>query len=391
MISKKYRDIYDNFIRSYKEIHVNPWHEITEEELHVIVDDLITKNDVDDIYSFKHFIDYIIKRLSGKDDAHTRLQATDVLPINFRIFDNQIYVVFPKNLKGYRLLSINGVEINKIINELEEVITYGTDGKRKYELEKALFNSLVLFGLPSLKSGDSLEFQLVDDNGNLVKKVFEKGAKYLEEERFDIDEYYYGDNANFRIEGSSLIYNHSSVQMQFKDRIEESINKMRALDLSNVNTIIVDLRGNFGGNSSLNRMLIDFLSEQKDKRIIALTDYRIFSSGRFALRDLIDIGAITIGEGIGTPMNCYGDCRWVSIDGFDFSISSCYFHPIYRMAIRSFEEFNSKATPEFLEPVIFKPDFFVENSVDDFINDTDSVLEYAKSFDITIAPKSNIK
>lgn len=74
-------------------------------------------------------------------------------------------------------------------------------------------------------------------------------------------------------------------------------------NLSQINTIIVDIKSNTGGNSGLNEKLISFLKEQSDKKILCLTDYRVFSSGSFALCDLIKLGAKTFGDEIGTPIN----------------------------------------------------------------------------------------
>ena len=45
--------------------------------------------------------------------------------------------------------------------------------------------------------------------------------------------------------------------------LEESIKKLQNEDLSGIDTIIIDLRGNWGGNSLLNMSLMDFLKRQK--------------------------------------------------------------------------------------------------------------------------------
>lgn len=44
---------------------------------------------------------------------------------------------------------------------MDNVITYGTLGKRRYELEKGLFNRKMMFGLPSLKNSDSLTYEFI--------------------------------------------------------------------------------------------------------------------------------------------------------------------------------------------------------------------------------------
>ena len=70
MIDVKYKKIYDEFVDHYKNIHINPWHEISEDELEKIYHSLINSMDINNDYNFKYFMDYIIKRLSGTSDAH---------------------------------------------------------------------------------------------------------------------------------------------------------------------------------------------------------------------------------------------------------------------------------------------------------------------------------
>ena len=378
MISTKYKNIYERFIEQYEKIHVNPWHEITKEELSNIVNELVLKMDVNDIYSFKYFIDYIIKRLSGTSDAHTKSAIEYPLPINFKIFNTDILVNYPENLKNCKLVSINDIEIKTIIDELKEVITYGTKGKRRTELEKSLFNSIILFGLPSLRKYEKLTFKFLALDGKEITRTFKKDEEY--NDNFDYDKFLYGDNATFRIEENTLIYKHSSVQPKFKEQIEIAVNNMRRLDLTNINKIIIDLRGNTGGNSALNQILMNFLSEHNDKMLITLTDYRVFSAGRYALRDLINLGTITIGEEIGTPINCYGNSNWINIDNIRFSISERYFHPLCNIGIKSKEEFKSIMSEDILMPYIFKPDILVEEKEEDYILGIDTILEYAKRY-----------
>ena len=107
MIDIKYKKIYDKFAEYYKNTHVNPWHEISEQQLKQIYNNLIDSMDVDNEYNFKYFMDYIIKRLSGKTDAHTKYEAVSLIPMNFRIFDNEVLVNYPDNLRNSKLLSIN--------------------------------------------------------------------------------------------------------------------------------------------------------------------------------------------------------------------------------------------------------------------------------------------
>ena len=383
MIDVKYKNIYNRFIEHYKNVHVNPWHEISERELEQLYDSLTNSMDINDEYSFKYFIDYIIKRLSGTEDAHTKYDSVSLMPMNFRVFDDEILVNYPNDLKNGRLISINGIDIDTIVSELEEVITYGTVGKRKYELEKALFNRHILFGLPSLRNSDELTFGIKKVDGEETTRMFYKSKNHSNEELFDYNKYRYGENASYRFIDNCLIYNHSSVQIGFKDKIELAIANLKKEDLSSIDTIIIDIRGNTGGNSSLNKILMDFIEEYRDKKLLCLTDYRVFSGGRYALRDLINLGAITIGEEISTPINCYGNSNWIEIDGHYFSASECYFHPLLGWSASSKEEFQREATEELLSPFIYKPDILIEERKEDYMQGIDTILDYAIEYSKT--------
>ena len=377
MISIKYKIIYDEFIKKYEEIHVNPWHEIDKDKLNDIYEKFVSEINVVDEYSFGYFINYIIKRLSGLTDAHTKYSKIIPVPLNFRMFGNDILVNYPKEIKGAKLISINGIPINQIIVELDNIITYGTDGRRQHELEKTLFNKGILFGLPAFRNSEELEYEFIDINGTNIKRKFKKEEEY--NNMFNSKEYEYGHPGECRFIRNALVYTHSSVQNMFKDQIEESIKKLQTEDLTNIDTFIIDIRGNWGGNSSLNDMLMNFIKSNPDKNLICLTDYRVFSAGRYALRDLIDLGATTIGEEIGTPINCYGNSNWFSIDDHYFSVSERYFNPFLKAQATTKEEFLN-LPEEVKKPIIFHPDVLVEQTKEGYINGVDTILEYALNY-----------
>jgi hypothetical protein len=168
--------------------------------------------------------------------------------------------------------------------------------------------------------------------------------------------------------------------MGFKKYIEIAIDKLRKEDLTSIDTIIIDIRGNTGGNSSLNKILMDFIKENSNKKLICLTDYRVFSGGRYALIDLINLGATTIGEEISTPINCYGNSNWINIDGHNFSVSECYFHPLLEFSASSKKEFQEKTTNDILLPYIFIPDILIEAGKEDYIQGVDTILNYALEY-----------
>lgn len=384
MISKEYETMYNKYIKHYKDNHINPWHEINEEELNNIYNNIVSKEDINDDYSFNYLMNYIIKRLSGILDAHTIYGDEERIPMNFKIFDNEVLVNYPESLKGSTLVSINGIDINTIISELDNVITYGTEGKKKYETEKSLFNKKKLFGIPPLRNADSLTMNFITSDGTMVTKEYKKEETYSEEEMFDKYEYQYGNPGTYCINDDKLIITHSSIQEKFKDKINNMIEELKCLDLSEINTIIVDIRGNTGGYTDLNNQLKDFL-KASNKKIICLTDYRIFSGGRYALLALIELGATTIGTEISTPLNSYGNLCLLDRNANPwFSAASAFLAPNLGWSASTKEEFASEVTDEIITPVFFKPDIYVEQSKEDYLLGIDTVFEYAINYESNI-------
>lgn len=386
MILDKYNNTFNEFITKYEEIHVNPWHSISKEEFMKKKDELLTTMDVTDVYTFTYFMKYLIKILCGTKDTHTIFDMSSNLPINFKIIENEVLINYPNDLKGYSLLSINDIDINVILNELDKVVSYGTEGKKLFELEKALFNELLLFSIPQFRKVNELSFKMKSPNNEIITRVFKKNEQY--QESFNMNEYLYSNNnGTFEIVNNTLIYNHKSVQQEYESAIQESIEKLSKMDLTSINKIIIDLRGNLGGNSVLNKPLMDFLSNHKDKQLITLTDRRIFSAGRYALVDLINLGSITIGEGIGTPLNCYGNSKRFTLNKYyTFVVSEMYFDPIRKIEVATKENFK-KLDKSILEDAIFKPDYFITQTKEDFINNKDTILEFA----LTLEQSHNLK
>ena len=377
MIYDKYKKMYYKFKKKYMQRHIDPWHEINEQDLDNLYEQLIKNMDIVDDNSFDYFINYIIKRLSGPLDAHTEfgMKTKDFLPIRFKFVESELFVSKPSELYCYKLISINDISINTIIEEFEKVITYGTEGWRLNKLERALFIKRKLFSIPSLRSENEVIFKLENLDGNTIKKIYYKDKLYNQIEEVD-------KNATYEIKNNTLIFNYSSLKISEVEKLISSIKKIENEYLSNINKIIIDLRGNTGGNSRLNKYLIDFLKNQKDKDLIVLTDYRIFSGGTFTLIDLIKIGAVTIGEGIGTPINAYGSGGISYTDNdYMFRISGgfCLYNEdkTSLICIKDKEEFKKYVTKEMKVPIIFKPDIIVHQTKEDFINNIDAALEYA--------------
>lgn len=98
--------------------------------------------------------------------------------------------------------------------------------------------------------------------------------------------------------------------------------------------------------------------------------------------DMLKLGAITIGEDIGSTINHFGELvalYKLPNTKFDFRITTKYF--LYNKdkfkfeAIKSQEEFKSMVTKQDLIPIYFKPDYFVEEHIVDYKNGRDIYME----------------
>lgn len=125
--------------------------------------------------------------------------------MNFKLFDNKIVVNYPDSLKGYTLKEINGININNILVEIKDFITYGTPGNKKYEIEKTLLNRKKLFGLPSLRNKNVLSLKLISQEGYEVIKQFSKEETHSKKKFYNFSEYFFGTPGEYLINNGKLI------------------------------------------------------------------------------------------------------------------------------------------------------------------------------------------
>ena len=165
--------------------------------------------------------------------------------------------------------------------------------------------------------------------------------------------------------------------------MKEFVDKIKKIsEEKNIDKYIIDLRGNTGGNSNYLKSLIEFL---KDKEIVTIVDQYVFSGGRWAVIDLKNIGSKIIGTEIGTTLNCFGNAPRIDMGKHLLSIAGKYFYydetDSRIKGIEDKEEFKKfKSDPnnkKYFEPQIFEPDYYVENTIEDYKNEYDRQLDSA--------------
>ena len=384
MILPKYEKLYDDFIKFYEEKHVCPYHEMSKEQLDELFYGYVSNNNVEDDYAFSYMMNYIIKRLSGKSDAHTKVdfKHRDYYPLYFLIFEDGVYTVGCNNpdVRFTKLVSINGVSIDKIVEELKDQIAYGVEGWGNFEASHSLSCVQTLYSLPSLYGCDSINYKLVDENGKEYNCSFDKKIKYDDQVHFFYRVPQRKPNYYYKIYDDTIYLVYNSC---INELCEDSKKVLSILDKVNTcNRIIVDIRGNTGGNSNNNTPILKFLKKHTELEVITLTDRMTFSSGRFMLVGLKDIGTTVIGEQCGTPISCFGNVEIKDEDNFRFRTSSKYFHfdDEYKLhqakTKEQYEEMPNSMKATDMDDVDIK----IVPTLEDFKNDHDVVLEYAMGY-----------
>ena len=154
------------------------------------------------------------------------------------------------------VISINGVSIIKLIKEMRDSISYTTVGYLNSEIE---FNFSSVNGiryLPSIDSNTStLIFKFSDDSS--IELDVDNIESYILERK----------NYLYDIQNNKLILKY--IACKDIDGMNKFINEISKFN--NYNSIILDIRGNSGGDSSISIPLIDFIVNCVPKSSLVFT------------------------------------------------------------------------------------------------------------------------
>lgn len=373
----KYKEELKKILSIIEEKHIDMYFTISKEELNKYIEELLTKYELKDKYDLYYLANVIIKEIFGRYDSHTKLvwkNADFKLPIRLKYIDGKVYIIKTsddnKDMLFGELLSINNIPLEQIIKEIDNTTAYSTNEFLYMQIENTLYNGIKLKSLPSIKTDSkSFVFEILKD-GKVVKRKLTKSNEQLYQDK----------NYTYNIIDGVMHIIYSSCREKYEGQMLEFVrNISEESRKNNITKFVVDIRDNSGGNSEIIRPLIEFL---RDKDVVTLTDKYVFSGGRFALYDLKKIGSITVGTGVGTTLNCFGNSCVNYIENFILPVSFKYFYydEVKKaiINIRTKEEFmkfkNNHNNLIYFEPQIFEPDYYVENTIEDYRNKYDRQL-----------------
>jgi C-terminal processing protease CtpA/Prc len=140
---------------------------------------------------------------------------------------------------------------------------------------------------------------------------------------------------------------------------------MNVADSSGAQKLVVDLRFNGGGNSTVIRPLVQALKSRRAIKVYTLVGRYTFSSGFMAALDLQkQNGAVLVGEAMGQRPNTYGDIRPLKLP--NSGLTAWYCTKYFRLVADS-------------DPPSIQPDVTVVLSASDYFAGRDAVMDYVLS------------
>lgn len=362
-----------------REIHPAIYTNISEAELNRAYTVLINKadklSDVDYAVALSEFL-----ALAG--DGHTACGFSEKIynQMNFlpvRLYDDgnkiTIFAAEDEAIIGKEISEISGCSISMVIERMASLFSADTSVYKRY---KAVNNLVVT---------DFLAYSgIVENADEAVTVKFTDGSRAIISP-VGRDEYISATLKNNIISVARTLWHNEYYSLRMYDEeiyyfpyntcasnpdfpVDTFINQVEAvIESTPPKALVIDLRANSGGNSSLLDPFISWLEKNIEKlgfRLFVLIGKDTFSSAVLNAEDLLEIeGAVSVGSETGGSANHFGEIRQFSLpySGLSITVSSKLFGD------------RSKIGKGIV------PDVVISNTYSDYISGRDRVYEYAVS------------
>lgn len=312
-------------------------------------------------------------------DEHTKIepQFTERFPLRFEYFDDGITIISAdrqyKDLLSCKILFINQHPINEVITKVSGILKNDNLSFTKFWVPIYLSKPIMLKGLGFIADMKQMTLTLLTPAGDTVTREIDafddkrktdlvKAAAQNIIWPYRSDKFYW---YQYDTLSKTLYFNYNKCQNEdsfsfkkFNTQLFEEIKQRNPAKL------IVDLRYNGGGNSSI---LNPFISDIKDSylnakgKLFILIGRKTFSSALMNAIELVkETNAITVGEPTGGNINHYGEIKFFQLPFSKIDIS-----------------YSTKYWENWLGhdgPLI--PDIMVTHSLKNFIANKDEAIEY---------------
>lgn len=318
---KKWIDDIDYLKEELINNHINLFAYTKEDEFNKKIEKLKEMIDELDYEEMKVEISRVVASIK---DAHTSLifPARRFIPLKFYYFNDGVYIINStkdyENLLFKRVIAIEDINIEEILKELYDIISFENEYLFKAQSMKYLQIVEVLYGL------------LIIDDMSKIKITLDNGE--YEISSVSIDKLIYtNDNLPFYARNSSenlwfkyldnkeIYIKYNSCRENGNESIQSKIEKIILfIENNNIKKVTVDLRNNLGGNSSLFEPFIDYIKNNKEinnkENLKVIIGRETFSSALLNAYDFKNnTNAKIIGEPSGGKPNCYGEILRITL------------------------------------------------------------------------------
>lgn len=399
-------------IKKGEEIHANFYHNIAKEDLNKYIEETILE--LSENISEKKAISILASILSKIGDAHTfaliegkKVIEKDmkILPFKFYIIKDKIYLLdsIDEMTKGSLILKINNQSVEEIIKNISKHISYETDTFKEWILNNEFFKYYYL--LYDYK--ENYEIVYKDKKDNIIKKKIVNGISI---EKYKKNFLKRRKKYDFEIYSSKIgiiKINTFADDQDYSIFLEKTFSRLKKEKIEN---LIIDVRNNNGGNSTLAELLGRYISNKKIK-MYSYIDTKVSEESKknhLNWKKLLDSenGELIREYSDETyPLNRYKGNIYIIANGGTFSSASNFVAMIkdYNLGILVGEEsgslYSSYGDPYCYETIYTKtkifisskylsnasektmkkgvmPNIIVKPKIDDIINNIDTQLEY---------------
>lgn len=348
----------DTLIKNHKNLFFN----ISKDEFEEKIKNLKSMINELDYEEMKVEISRVIASIK---DAHTAIAipAKRYLPFKLYWFNDGIYIIntteVHKKLLYKKVTAIDGIPINEVIDDMSQIISYENYFLFKAQCVKYMQVAEVLYGLLIIDSMESLKVRVEDDDIEINTVSFNE-LQYIVNDKLPIYAKKSDENLwyEYREKEQDLYIKYNSCreygEILIKDKI---IDIIKFIENNKIHKVIVDLRNNMGGDSTLLEPLIDYIKKHKliniKGNLKVVIGRETFSSALLnAYQFKFETNATIIGEPSGGKPNCYGEILRFNLPNSKFNIS--YSTRYYKII----EDDSVMA---------LYPDELIEESIEDFI------------------------
>lgn len=331
----------------------------------------------------------LMKLAAMLGDSHTTIGTGDVkppfrtFPIRLHIFRDGPVVVAAgethRDLIGARLLRFDGLPVDEAFRRVSVVSAYENEPTYKSSVSRLLVVVEIAHALGLTESLGRVSVSVRDVHG--VERVVELtplerhdtvAGPTPDDTQLPLARRRHPNRNWFEcLPDSRTIYVHYGTCENEPERTVAQLTQqiLERVDAGSAQRLVLDLRGNGGGDSSLIRPLIRGLRRRPPFRkpggVIVLIDRNTFSSAYLnALEFKQTLRAILIGEPTGQKPNAYGEVR-------------AFVLPNSRLPVRYSTKFWQTVPGD---PASLEPDVLIEPTSTDYLSMRDPVLDAALAY-----------